>query len=62
LGFRPKIIANNNALSNFEHIDVSNLRKKFEDDKKRIESMKQTRKFKPFWISLYINIVKNLKK
>ena len=29
-------------------IDVSQLRKKFEEDKKRIESMKQTRKFKPF--------------
>lgn len=29
-------------------LDIAQLRKKFEEDKKRIETMKQNRKFKPF--------------
>lgn len=28
--------------------DIAQLRQKFEEDKKRIESLKTTRKFKPF--------------
>ena len=29
-------------------LDIENLQKKFEEDKKKLELMKQTRKFKPF--------------